>query len=130
MHRHKGRSSSSGSLPMPLPTTRRQMLGMSVVGAIGVTAGAIVSTNVTASAQATSLTVLDPPQRAYDSRNSDGPLASGTLRAVGLGNAGVPQAAAAVLINLTIVNTVGAGYLSVLRADAAQYLSPRSCVAD
>jgi hypothetical protein len=61
------------------------------------------------------------PMRAYDSRVSQGgpgPLNPGGSRNVSLTSAGVPAGAAAVLINMTVVNTVKAGYLTVFEAGA------------
>jgi hypothetical protein len=59
------------------------------------------------------LITLVPSVRAYDSRSSGGPLGSGE-RAVSLASA-IPAGAATALINLTIADTVGAGFLGVFK---------------
>jgi hypothetical protein len=59
------------------------------------------------------LVPVNPPKRAYDSRTHDGPLAGGGKRNVSLSSGGLPAGASLALINLTVVKTVGAGYLSL-----------------
>ena len=61
----------------------------------------------------TPLVPINPPKRAYDSRSHDGPLAGGNTRNVSLASGGLPAGASLALINLTVVKTVGAGYLSL-----------------
>ena len=51
------------------------------------------------------------PQRLYDSRNSDGALSSGQTRVVNLGVP--PSPGAAYLLNLTVTNTTGSGFLQL-----------------
>lgn len=70
------------------------------------------------------LVLLDAPVRVYDSRPADPPggvtkgkLLDGQTRNInGLLGTGVPAGAAAVLANLTAVNTSGGGWLSAYRA--------------
>jgi hypothetical protein len=57
--------------------------------------------------------MIPSPVRAYDSRLGDGPLAVGQARAFNLVPFGIPNPVEAVLINLTVVNTSGRGYLAV-----------------
>jgi len=68
---------------------------------------------------------LAAPIRCYDSRPGDqptdvtkGPLSNGQSRTVDLthNSTGIPTTAAAVLTNLTIVNTVGEGFLAMFSA--------------
>jgi hypothetical protein len=61
----------------------------------------------------TPLVPVNPPKRAYDSRSLDGPLSGGSTRNVSLTSGGVPAGASLALVNLTIVNTVGAGFLTL-----------------
>jgi hypothetical protein len=61
----------------------------------------------------TPLVPVSPPKRAYDSRTHDGPLPGGNTRNVSLASGGLPAGASLALINLTVVRTVGAGYLSL-----------------
>ena len=58
------------------------------------------------------------PQRVYDSRAAQGPLASGVTRIVPVAGAGqpVPAEAVAIAYNITIVDTAGAGFLAVAPA--------------
>jgi hypothetical protein len=99
------------------PTTRRRLLGMGAVSAVVATAG-VVGRSEVASAQAMSFTFLLPPQRAYDSRESEEPIKSGGVVTVSLSEIGVPEAAKGVLLNVTVVNTVAAGYLVVVPASS------------
>jgi hypothetical protein len=59
------------------------------------------------------LVPVSPPARAYDSRSGGGPLTSGGNRSVPLSPGNVPDGATAALVNLTVVNTVGAGFLTL-----------------
>jgi hypothetical protein len=63
------------------------------------------------------LTTLAAPVRVYDSRQSDGPLAGGDERIVGLAGPpttpAVPAGAASALVSVTLDATNGAGFLSV-----------------
>jgi hypothetical protein len=67
---------------------------------------------------------VSPPQRAYDSRvtnSGPGPLLSGTTSApISLTSAGVPASSRAALINLTVVNTTGNGYLTLFAAGGSK----------
>jgi hypothetical protein len=63
-----------------------------------------------------SLFVSVPPQRAYDSRIADGPIASGQERTIALDEVLpglVPPGATGVAYTLTVTGTEGAGHLSV-----------------
>ena len=60
------------------------------------------------------------PARAYVSAQSGGPLSAGSTRTVSLTPAGFPAGAAAALVNLTIVNTVGLGFLTLYAQGAPQ----------
>lgn len=61
-----------------------------------------------------SLVILPSSQRAYDSRSGAGPLSAGQTRDIGLTAAsGFPAGVSAALLNLTITNTSGVGYLTV-----------------
>lgn len=66
------------------------------------------------------LSLVNPPLRAYDSRTTEGgpgPLAEGATSAhISLTAAGVPAGASGALINLTVVDTVDAGFLTVFEA--------------
>lgn len=82
------------------------------VNAAGVGAA---SATATATPQGAVFTAIDPA-RAYDSRLTGGPLASGQSRQVNVTGGGVvpiPADAVAVAYNLTVVNTVGTGFLAV-----------------
>jgi len=62
------------------------------------------------------------PQRAYDSRVANGgpgPLSPEGSRDISLTSGGPPLGASSVLINLTVVNTVNSGYLTVYDTGAA-----------
>jgi hypothetical protein len=107
--------------------SRREFLRLGALGA-GAAAGLAGATATggllgASAAGATTLTglsfALQSPVRAYDSRDGNGPLATGGSRTVGLGSAGVPTTAKAVLLNLTIVNTRGGGYLALVSAAVA-----------
>jgi hypothetical protein len=74
------------------------------------------------------------PQRVYDSRAAEGPLGSGASRTVsvadGVSDTGtvitpdlVPAGATAVALNVTVTQTVGAGYLTVWPAGPTMPLS-------
>jgi hypothetical protein len=73
-------------------------------------------------ATAGQLHLLDVPTRVYDSRNGGSPLIAGATRTVSLataavgGGAVVPSGAVSATVNLTLVNTVTAGWLAVYRA--------------
>jgi hypothetical protein len=62
------------------------------------------------------------PARAYDSRSTGagGPLSGGSTRTVSLTPAGFPAGASAALVNLTIVNTVGIGVLTLYAQGAPE----------
>ena len=64
-----------------------------------------------------SLVVLPAAKRVYDSRTAGGPLTAGATRNVSVTTA-VPAGASAVLINLTVTNTKGPGFLAVYSAGA------------
>ena len=53
------------------------------------------------------------PRRAYDSRSSGGPLASGESRTIGLPPSVVPGDAVAAVLNLTVTETRAAGYWTI-----------------
>jgi hypothetical protein len=59
------------------------------------------------------LVPVSPPARAFDSRTSGGALGAGQSRDVSLTAGKVPAGASAALVNLTIVNTVGSGFLTM-----------------
>ncbi len=59
------------------------------------------------------------PARAYDSRTSDGPLGNGT-RTVSLTASGFPAGASVALMNVTVVDTVGVGYLTLFAHGASK----------
>jgi hypothetical protein len=59
------------------------------------------------------LVPVNPPKRAYDSRSHDGPLTAGSTRNVSLTSGGIPAGASLALINLTVVQTVGGGFLTL-----------------
>lgn len=59
--------------------------------------------------------LLAAPVRAYDSRNHDGPLASGSTRTVSLAGS-VPAGAMGVIVNLTVTHTVSTGFLKAYAA--------------
>ncbi len=59
------------------------------------------------------------PARAYDSRTSDGPLGNGT-RTVSLTSSGLPAGASVALMNVTVVDTVGVGYLTLFAHGASR----------
>ncbi len=119
-----------------LPSTRRDLLRLGAVGAgaaglvgASATAGLIGSGAPTASAVPSSLgfTLLGPT-RVYDSLVDGRPLGPepvGEFGAfglgLGLGNGGVPVTAVAVLMNVTVVNTTGAGYLAFVPGSAGDY---------
>jgi len=68
------------------------------------------------------LKTLASPSRAYDSRSSS-PISGGQTRVIDLTAAGVPDNSTAALISLQLINTVGAGFLSVYSASVGT-LSP------
>ena len=66
------------------------------------------------------LVVFPAANRAYDSRATGGPLAAGQTRTVNLSTAGgVPAGATGALVNLTVTETSGAGYLTIFAAGLA-----------
>ena len=60
------------------------------------------------------------PQRTYDSRLEDGPLAGGESRITPVAVPGVPFDVPAVAVNLTITGTTGSGFLSVAPGSAPE----------
>jgi hypothetical protein len=61
-----------------------------------------------------------PPCRAVDTRPSQSPLLSGTVRAFQLdGMCGIPATAGAVAVNVTAVNATQGGYMTLFPADQA-----------
>ncbi|MGD9792778.1 MAG: hypothetical protein AB7V43_04790 [Acidimicrobiia bacterium] len=64
------------------------------------------------------LHVLATPTRVYDSRNDpSGRIAAGATRTIALNpTAGIPGGATAAMMNITLVNTVGGGFLTVFSA--------------
>jgi hypothetical protein len=59
--------------------------------------------------------LLPSPVRVYDSRTHDGPLATGNTRTISLGS-NLPPGAVGAVVNLTVVSTVGAGFLTLYAA--------------
>ena len=59
------------------------------------------------------------PQRAYDSRETGGSIAAGQTRMINTRVSGYPAGTVAVAYNLTITDTIGAGYLTVAPGDTA-----------
>ena len=57
------------------------------------------------------------PQRAYDSRLVGAPISAGQTRTINTRVAGYPAGTVAVAYNLTIADSVGAGYLTVVPGD-------------
>lgn len=76
-----------------------------------------------ASPSTSALHLLAAPERVYDSRNGDGPLSGGQTRTVNLGASTggevFLEGQAGVMLNVTVVNTVGAGFLSLYSAAVA-----------
>lgn len=64
------------------------------------------------------LTIRSTPYRAYDSRQGDGPFTSGTTRVLPLVVVAgtVPAGSAGALLNVTVTETLGGGYLQVYSA--------------
>lgn len=85
-------------------------------GAVAAVAGTVIAGVTTPAAAAPLAPVLLPygPQRLYDSRTGGGPLPSGYQVTLTSTN---PAVDAAFLLNLTIVDTVGSGFVSVFSAD-------------
>jgi hypothetical protein len=63
--------------------------------------------------------LLNTPVRAYDSRTTDGPLSSGHSRTISLASI-LPAGAAGAIINPTVLQTVGGGYLKLYAAGATE----------
>jgi hypothetical protein len=65
---------------------------------------------------------LGVPQRAYDSRNTGGRFSDGESRKISIAGvvAGVPANAVGIVGNVTITNTVGAGFLTIWPTGQAQ----------
>jgi hypothetical protein len=59
------------------------------------------------------------PSRAYDSQ-TDGPLSAGQTRNVSLTSAGFPAGASVALVNITIFETAGLGFLTLFAQGASQ----------
>ena len=59
--------------------------------------------------------LLPSPVRVYDSRSHDGPLAAGHTRTISLGS-NLPPGAVGAVVNLTVTDTVDAGYLTLYAA--------------
>jgi len=66
----------------------------------------------------TGFELLPVPVRAYDSRLADGPFSGDETRVVSLA-AAVPARATGALVNLTVADTVGVGYLQLYSAAVA-----------
>ncbi len=65
------------------------------------------------------LVLLSAPHRVYDSRSTGGAIAGGATREVSMVTGGfVPTGASAVLMNLAVTDTSGAGFLAVYAAGA------------
>jgi hypothetical protein len=56
--------------------------------------------------------LLPSPVRVYDSRSQDGPLAAGHARVISLGSH-LPPGAVGAIVNLTVTQTVGHGFLTL-----------------
>jgi hypothetical protein len=69
-------------------------------------------------ATAGQLHLLASPARVYDSRTTDGSLATGAQRTVGLATPDAPLQPSGGLISLTITDTIGSGFLAVFAAGA------------
>jgi len=98
--------------PVSPTSSRRHFLRLGAIGAAS-TAGLIAASDSSARAQATGLSFYPVVHRVYDSRIHDGPLLAGENRSFRFDQTLVPGSAAAVLINLTITNTNGRGFLAV-----------------
>jgi hypothetical protein len=59
--------------------------------------------------------LLPSPVRVYDSRSHDGPLATGQTRNISLGS-NLPPGAVGAIVNLTVTDTVGGGFLTLYAA--------------
>jgi hypothetical protein len=59
--------------------------------------------------------LLPSPVRVYDSRSHDGPLAAGQTRNISLGS-NLPPGAVGAVVNLTVVDTVSDGFLTLYAA--------------
>ena len=127
-----GVSASGGFAPLLLapssaagaPTTGTHQTGEVYVDSNGVFWGCVAGgTPGTWYSMVQPLIPVNPPLRAYDSRTSEGgpgPLPEDATSAhISLTSAGVPAGASAALINLTIVNTVDAGFLALFEAGGA-----------
>jgi hypothetical protein len=63
--------------------------------------------------------LLPSPVRVYDSRSHDGPLAIGHTRNIPLGS-NLPPGAVGAVVNLTVTDTVGSGFLTLYAAGVPQ----------
>ncbi len=95
---------------------RDLLLKGGAMAAVATAAGAMVATGATPAGAAPLAPVLLPfgPERIYDSRSGGGRLPSGYQDTL---TSSSPATDKAFLLNVTIVDTVGSGYLSVFSAD-------------
>lgn len=86
------------------------------MAAVATAAGTAIAAGASPAVAAPLAPVLMPfgPERIYDSRDGDGPIHGGWVVTL---TSDSPATDAAYLLNLTITNTLGAGYLSVFSAD-------------
>lgn len=124
-----GVSATGGRAPLLLvpaaspgaPTTGSHVVGELYVDSNGVFFGCVAAgTPGTWRSLVEQFIPVNPPGRAYDSRTGGGRLDAGVSRNVSLTPGGFPAGARAVLVNLTIINTVGSGYLTVYQQGATK----------
>ena len=107
-------SPADATSPVTIPglvngvTTPVMLRPITNTGAVGLPSAAV---NATAKG---AVFVPVPPQRAYDSRTSGGPISAGQTRTIDTRVSGYPAGTVAVAYNLTVADTVGAGYLTVV----------------
>jgi hypothetical protein len=111
--RNPPKSEIPASAKIKLKATRRHFLGMGAAGLAA--AGGLVGTASMPVSAATETGLSFYPQtgRVYDSRTEDGPLSSGQYRTLDLSTVIVPNTASVVLLNVTITNTEGQGYIAL-----------------
>ena len=71
------------------------------------------------------LIMVSPPKRAYDSRfvgGGPGPILGGQTKVIDLTAAGVPDNSSAALLSVQLINTTGAGFLSLYSAAVATHV--------
>ena len=115
-------------LLVPATTAGHPTTGNHSKGEIYVDSNGVIYSCVSAGSPGTwtkisPLIPVNPPARAYDLRSHDGPLDSDSTRNVSLTPGHVPGGASLALINLTIVDTVGSGFLT-LYAEGTSAPSP------